>query len=305
MNKKGLILVFTTAIISGFSIFINKYSVSVINPYIFTFLKNVIVALMLSSLIVLIKDWKILKFLTKKQWLLLLFIGLIGGSIPFLLFFKGLSLTSAAQGSFIHKTMFVYVLILAVIFLKEKITKEFLIGALLLLLGSLVSLKALPTSFGRGDILILIATILWAIENTISKYTLKDLPGRTVAWGRMFFGSIFILIFLTFTGQLSLIGNLNFSQIGWVAVTSVILFSYVMTWYNGLKYVPVSIATAILLLGSPITTLLTFISSGMISVKAILSGALIIGGLVFVVGLFQRFTRTVLVNSRELFSRKF
>jgi len=106
MSKKGLILVLTTAIISGISIFINKYSVSVINPYIFTFLKNAVVALMLSGLILLIKDWKILKFLTKKQWLLLLLIGLIGGSIPFLLFFKGLSLVSAAQGSFIHKTIF-------------------------------------------------------------------------------------------------------------------------------------------------------------------------------------------------------
>jgi drug/metabolite transporter (DMT)-like permease len=31
-----------------------------------------------------------------------------------------------------------------------------------------------------------------------------------------------------------------------------------ITWYNGLKYVDVSLATAILLLGSPITSLLKF-----------------------------------------------
>ncbi len=137
MKQKGLLLVLSTAIISGFSIFINKYSVSVINPYIFTFLKNFLVAIAISGLILGLKDWKSLKKLTKKQWGLLLAIGLIGGSIPFLLFFKGLSLTNAAESSFIQKTMFIYVTLLALIFLKEKLNKNFLIGGFFLMLGNL------------------------------------------------------------------------------------------------------------------------------------------------------------------------
>ncbi len=283
--KKGLILVFSTAIISGFSIFINKYGVSVINPSVFTFLKNTVVALMLTSLILLIKDWRLLKSLTKKQWWLLCLIGLVGGSIPFLLFFKGLSLTGAAQGSFIHKTMFIYVAVLAVIFLKEKISKKFLIGALLLLLGNLIYLKALPTSFGKGDLLVLLATFLWAIENVISKYALKDLPAKIVAWGRMFFGSIFILVFLLVSGQAGQITTLNTTQIGWIFLTALILLGYVLTWYSGLKYVPVSTATAILLLGSPITTLLSLTIGVKISPSEFLAGILMIIGLIFIVSL--------------------
>ena len=285
MNSKGLLLVFSTAVISGFSIFINKYSVSVIDPYIFTFLKNVFVAAGLMGLILIFKDWKILKRLAKKQWLLLLTIGIIGGGIPFLLFFKGLSLTSAAQGSFIHKTMFVYVTILAIIFLKEKIGKGFLIGALLLLLGNLIYLKALPISLGRGDLLVLLATFLWAIENVISKYALKDLPARIVAWGRMFFGSIFILAYLGFIGQLNSIGNLNAHQIGWTLLTGGLLFGYVFTWYSGLKYVPVSVATAILIFGSSITTWLSLASSGKIIPEKLLASGLILIGLIFVINL--------------------
>jgi drug/metabolite transporter (DMT)-like permease len=282
--KKGLILVFTTAVISGFSIFINKYGVSVINPSVFTFLKNTVVALMLTSLILLIKDRRLLKSLTKKQWWLLCLIGLVGGSIPFLLFFKGLSLTGAAQGSFIHKTMFIYVAVLAVIFLKEKISKEFLIGTLLLLLGNLIYLKALPTSFGQGDLLVLLATFLWAIENVISKYALKDLPAKIVAWGRMFFGSIFILVFLLASGQAGQITTLNMTQIGWIFLTALILLGYVLTWYSGLKYVPVSTAAAILLLGSPITTLLSLTIGVKISPSEFLAGTLMIIGLIFIVG---------------------
>ena len=285
VNKKGLFLVLTTAIISGFSIFVSKYGVSVINPYIFTFLKNVSVALILSALILAFKNRKIFLKLTPKQWLLLLMIGLIGGCIPFLLFFKGLSLTTAAQGSFIQKTMFIYIIILASLFLKEKINKNFLIGVLLLLFGSFVALKALPISFGLGDLLILLATILWAIENVISKYALKKLEGITVAWGRMFFGSIFILIFLSITHQVNIISTLNYHQIGWVIATSLLLFGYVATWYSGLKYIPVSIASSILLLGSPVTTLLSLVATGKINLKELISGIIILAGLILIIDL--------------------
>ncbi len=300
MREKGLILVFSTAVISGFSIFINKYSVSVINPYIFTFLKNAMVVLMLSGFIFLLKDWKLLAGLTKKQWLRLLVIGLVGGSVPFLLFFKGLSITSAAQGAFIHKTMFIYAAILAVIFLKEKISKEFLIGAMLLLIGSALSLKALPTSFGKGDLFILSAAVLWAIENLISKYTLKELPGRVVAWGRMFFGSIFIFIYLIFTSQIGLVGNLGLTQIIWILITSVLLFSYVFTWYGGLKYVPLSTATAVLILGSPITTLLSLVAGNSICFKEIISAIFILTGAIFAVGAKYLWQQTKIIFQSRL-----
>jgi len=283
MRTKGLLLVFSTAIISGFAIFINKFGVSVINPYIFTGLKNVTVAILICCLLLLMRDWRLLKGLSKKYWTLLFLIGLIGGSIPFLLFFKGLSLTAGVQGAFIHKTMFIYVAVLAALFLKEKISKKLLFGGLLLLLGNAFLLKFIPHSLGKGDLLILLATLFWAIENIISKYTLKELPSRIVIWGRMFFGSIFILIFLIIAGQIQLVWTLNINQIAWVIATSIILFGYVTTWYTGLKHVPVSIATSILLLGAPITTLLSFLYTEIIGWEQILGiGLALVGGIIVI-----------------------
>lgn len=282
--KKGYLLVISTAIISGLSIFINKFGVSVINPYIFTYLKNLTVAFLLTGLILAFKDWKAFKKLTRKQWFLLITIGLIGGGIPFLLFFKGLSLSNPAQASFLHKTMFVYVAVLAALFLKEKIDKRFILGGLILLLGNLILLKKFPIEINQGDLLILLATLLWAAENTISKFLLKDLAGRIVAWGRMFFGSLFIFLFLLGTSQVTPITSLNLKQISWVFVTAILLFGYVITWYSGLKFVPVSKATAILLLGSPITTLLSLIFEKIITFQELLSGILIILGIIIVIG---------------------
>jgi drug/metabolite transporter (DMT)-like permease len=284
ISKKALLLIFSTAVISGFSVFLNKYSVSVVNPYIFTFLKNAIVALVLSGLVLTFKNRQALRGTNKKQWLMLILVGLIGGGIPFLLFFKGLSMTSAAQGSFIQKTMFIYVAILAVAFLKEKISRGFLFGMILMLTGSFLSLKFLPVSFGRGDALIFLATIFWAIENIISKKALAALPSSLVAWGRMFFGCVFIFIYLAVFGQAGLLFSLDAKQIIWTALTAILLLGYVLTWYGGLKRVPVSLATAILVFGSPITTFLSLVSGRGLGLRDAASILLIAAGLVFITG---------------------
>lgn len=285
MKQRNLSLIFLTAIISGFSVFINKYGVAMSNPYVFAFLKNSVVAIFLISLVILLKQSNIFRKLTKKQWLLMAAIGLIGGSIPFLLFFKGLVLTSAAQASFIQKTMFVFATIFAIVFLKEKISKNFLIGALILLAANILMLKSFNFVFGWGDILILLAMLFWAAENVLSKYVLRDLDGKTVAWGRMFFGSIFIYVFLAASGQTGLITTVNAQQIIWVLITSVLLAAYVLTWYSGLKNTPVSLATSILLLGAPITTALTAISIGKISTQEVIAGVLVILGLLGIFGI--------------------
>lgn len=285
--QKGYFLVFLTAVISGFSVFINKFGVSVVNPFVFTGLKNLSVAIFLAGLIFILKDWRILKSLSPKQWFLLALIGLIGGSIPFLLFFKGLSLTSAVLGGFWHKTMFIYVAVLAAIFLKEKIDKKFLFGGLLLVLGNILLLKQLSFTINYGDVLIVLATLFWASENIISKHILRDLKGNIVAWARMFFGALFIFIFLLATGQASSTSSLSLAQAGWVLATSLLLFAYSISWYNGLKYIPASHATAILVLGSPITTLLSFISSGIIGIQEITASSFIIAGILIILGLSQ------------------
>jgi len=257
MKKKGLKLVFLTAVISGFSVFINKLGVTGINPYIFTFGKNVIAMIFLFSLILIFKNWNKLIQLSKKEWMKLSLIGLVGGSIPFLLFFKGLSITTSATGALIHKTMFIYVLILAAIFLREKINKKIFIGSLILLLCNFLILKVTNFTFNAGDALILLATLFWATENTISKHVLKKIEPTIVSFGRMFFGSLFIILFLLISGNLAHLFSLNLAQLSWIFLTSIFLFFYVITWYSGLKHVRVSVATSILLLGSPITTLLS------------------------------------------------
>jgi drug/metabolite transporter (DMT)-like permease len=59
--------------------------------------------------------------LTPAQWLAWIGLGVIGGGVPFLLFFQGLSTASAASASLVQKSLFLWVALLAVPLLKERL----------------------------------------------------------------------------------------------------------------------------------------------------------------------------------------
>lgn len=287
MNKEtfGLALILSTAIISGFSIFINKFAVSQSNPFILTFAKSIIVSALLFSVLLLFRDFGKLRLLSKIQWLKLSLVGLIGGSTAFLIYFYALKQTSAINAGFIHKTLFIFAAIFAVFFLKEKISKSFLAGAILLLAGNYFLFSKF-SAFNIFDLMILAAVVLWAAENALSKHLLSDLSGGIVAFGRMFFGSIFLLIFLAFAGQLTL-QNFTFSGNGlfWILITSLLLFLYNLSYYSGLKHIPLHKAAAILMLGQPITTLLavTF-STAKITPELVFGNLLLAAGCALIIG---------------------
>lgn len=285
-------LVLGTAIISGVSIFINQFGVKVINSDIFTGLKNIVVAVILLCLIFWFKEWKLLAKLKIKEWGVLVLIGLVGGSIPFLLFFKGLAATSGASTSFIHKTLFIYVIVLAVLVLKEKVSKNLVIGASLLLLGNMLLLKIFNgLQFGYGEFLVLVATLFWAAEQIISKKALENISPKIVAWGRMFFGFLFIFIFWTATGQLKLLGGAGMAELSWVWITAIFLLGYVLTWYSGLKYIKVSTAACILSLGAPITSLLEMAQKGIFDWQIFFGSLIIFLGVAAVLGLLSKFKK--------------
>ncbi|MDD3887398.1 MAG: DMT family transporter [Patescibacteria group bacterium] len=295
MQNKGIFLVLSTAIISGISIFINQFGAKAINSYIFTGLKNIVVALCLGGIILMLKERQDLKKISRKNWLSLIIIGIIGGSIPFLMFFKGLSMTSGPEASYIHKFLFIFIAILAPIFLKEKLKWHYLIGLLFLLIGGILLFKINGVfSLDFGDLLVLGATFLWAIENLISKKLVSEISPKIVAWGRMTFGSLIIICYWIITGQTSALLDLNFFNIMFVLITSILLLGYVYTWYTGLKYMPLIYAVAILALGAPITSLLEIFQGKIYSFSQIIGISLMFWGVIVFIILERKRDKLVL-----------
>jgi drug/metabolite transporter (DMT)-like permease len=266
---RGTFFALLVALISGVSVFVNSLGVSLSDAFVYTTLKNVLVAAFLFSGLFLFGKLDEIKKLNRKQFGQLMLIGLIGGSVPFLLFFYGLSIGMASISSFIFRSLFIFAAIVSVVMLKEKISKSFVLGASIIFAGNFLLVKE-SFAFGLGQFLVLAATVLWAIEYSYSKKVMASISpsmsSNAVAFGRMFFGSMFLLGFLAFTGKFQMVFEVSQAAFLWTLIASGFLLLYVFFWYLSLKHTSVSRATSILVLGGPITALLSFVFIGKVVV---------------------------------------
>ena len=261
-QTKGIIFACIAAVISGISIFVNKFAVGAIQPpLVFTATKNSLVGLVIISFILMVGKWQNLKTINRKQVAQLILVGLIGGALPFYLFFTGLSQTSAINGALIQKTLVLWVAILAIPLLKERL-KTIQIAAVLLLFGANVFVGGFAGfTYSLGELMILAATILWAIEHVIAKKALANLDPDLLVAARMGLGSGILLLAasIAYPQSLTHITQLSSTQWLWLLATVGLLLGYTMTWYRGIKYVQVTTVAAILVSATLITNVLSAI----------------------------------------------
>ena len=243
--RKGILLAFLASVISGVAIFYSKIAVAKIPPLVLTTSRNFYVGLIFLILFLFTGRFAELKKLKKKQLLLLALIGLIGGALPFYLFFTGLQYVPAIEANLIQKTLFIWVTILAFILLKEKITFTHLISFVLIFLANFYFAKV-NLVLGKGELMILAATVLWSVENIIAKKVLKDISSEVVGLFRMGIGGIFLMLTTILTGRVGFFQTINNQQLTIILIGGTILFFYVFTWYKALKYAPASLVTLIL-----------------------------------------------------------
>lgn len=280
---RGTLLVLLTAIISGVSIVVNKFFVVSIDPALFTAARALFIGLIF-FFISLYFSKKTGKF-KQTSWGYLILIGLIGGSFAFWLFFSGLKLTTAGRAAFLHKTLPIYAAILALIFLKEKITKKQLIAMIVMLAGLLlIELTKISPGLRLGDALVLSATVLWAVENVLAKKVMLNKESNwVVTFSRMFFGALILFAIIFLTGKTNLLLSLTSQQILYILISGTFLFLYVFTWYFGLKYINLSKASTILLVAPVISLVLGAVWLGeQVFALQLIGSALILIGAYFI-----------------------
>lgn len=285
LTRNATFLALTTACISGISVFVNKYAITgLADPILFSALKNSIVALFFVGILFAMGTHREIRTLTKKQWGRLVSIGFIGGALPFGLFFTGLSMIPAVHGAILHKTLFIWVALLATIFLRERFSPMQWLGVTALFVANTFIGGFNGLTWGMGELLVLGATLLWAVESIVAKKILNELSSVVVASGRMVFGSLFLLVFLGITGNIGAMGDMTLAGVGWTALTAILLCGYVLTWYTALKYAPASYVTALLVPATLITNVLSAVFvTGTLTEAQVISGFLMFLGTTFVV----------------------
>jgi drug/metabolite transporter (DMT)-like permease len=284
----GLLLVLATAVISGVSTFVNSYALVGTSSDAFVTVRNLVVALMIAP-VALVATRRAPERLRAVDYGWLALVGLLGGAIPFLLFFHGLQLATAAGGaataSFVYRTLFLMATVFGIVLLHERFSARVFAGAALLLAGNVLLLSIISPLWTPGTTYVLAATVLWAAEYTVSKHLLGSLRSSTVGFGRMGFGAAFLLAYLALTSQYGAVAAMSGAQWTWVAISALLLTAFVLTWYAGLQRVDLSVATSMLVLGFPVTFLLGILAKGAhftldeaIGAAAVVAGAVVIAG---------------------------
>jgi drug/metabolite transporter (DMT)-like permease len=268
-RRLGLLLALVTAGISSVSVFLNTYGVKAVgNATVYTTAKNLVAAVLLgaASLAVGRRSGSRRSGGHARphggEWVALAVVGVVGGSVPFVLFFEGLARAGSVQAAFLHKTLVVWVAVLAMLILRERIGWAHVAAIALLVGGQLGFAGGAGFPLDAGAAMILAATLLWAVEVIIAKRLLGRLSSTTVGLARMGLGSVVLVGWVLVRGDGAALVHLTGAQLGWVLLTGALLAGYVATWFAALARAQAVDVTAVLVVGAVGTALLSSAASG-------------------------------------------
>lgn len=259
------------AVISGFAIYINSLGVHLFkDATLYTTLKNAVVGVALLIPVLLLTQQRAeLGRLTRRQWGYLLLLAVIGGSVSYALYFRGLQLATAVSGSLIYHAQFLVVAVLAVFLLRERIGPLLWVALITLLVGTSLGVNLHAVRWDQGAMLVLLATLLFAGGVVLAKYLLRELSTLTVMAAKMSIGSALLVAYVAATGRLGAVAHLSTVQWAYALGTGLILLAFTVTAFLALRYASATAATAIPAASPIITTLLVVLGSQRIKLAPI------------------------------------
>lgn len=258
----GLGLAAATATVSGVAVFLNATAVKAYgNPTAFTTMKNLVAACALGvALVVMTRrhssaGWT--RPTTRAEVAGLVVVGLLGGAVAFVLFFEGLARATASDAAFLQKTLVVWVALGAVLLRRERLAPRHVVAIVVLVVGqALLGVKVAAIRPGSAELMIMAATVLWAVEALIAKQLLATLSPLTVGVARMGIGAGALVGWTLITGRATMLVPPDAVAARWVVLTGLLLAVYVTCWFAALARAGVIDVTAILVAAAVLTAVL-------------------------------------------------
>ncbi len=195
------------------------------------------------------RQWQIpnLRQINRKQWLMLILVAILGGVIAPTLIFMALSITTVNNVILIGQIDTPLILALSVWFLRERVNRWVVLGALVSFLGVALTVLLdiseknqvvkMGMEIGRGELWVLIAAVSNSVANLISRMNLGQIPLGIFTLFRMLVGTIIFFFLATI-----LYGPSHFIDVTspflwqWMLIYSaVIVVGGQILWFSGLR----------------------------------------------------------------------
>lgn len=226
--------------------------------------ESAIVAVLLTPFF--INKFPSLNNLKKKDWLAFFGVALLGGAVGTMAITKALFYVNFVNLSVVillQKLQPVFAILLATIFLKEKLPKEFFLWAGLAIVGAYFMTFGISLpNFSTGDkttiaaLFALLAAFSFSSSTVLSKRALRNVDYGMGTYLRFLFATIIMLIIASTTGDISSIKYITTKQI---IIFLIIAFTTggaaIFLYYYGLKHISASVAS-ICELAFPLTAII-------------------------------------------------
>ena len=126
-----------SAFFAGLTAVLGKIGVTGINSNLATFIRTVVILIFVAGLLTFRREWQRPETITKHTLLFLTLSGIATG-LSWLCYYRALQLGPASKVAPVDKLSVVFAIMLAVVFLGEKMTIPTVVGGVLIISGSLV-----------------------------------------------------------------------------------------------------------------------------------------------------------------------
>ena len=200
------------------------------------------------------KWWPDLKKMSRKEWIAICLVSLFSGALGTIFYTAALGKVNYIQFSVVvllQQLQPIWAISAAAILLKEKVTKKFLLWALVALVAAyFVNFKDLTVNLETGagtaiaGLFAILAGVLWGSSTAISKYVLNKVHFLTATALRFALAPIFALGFVLSMGQ-----SASLTQITTPQLQTLLLIAFstgmlaLAIYYYGLKRTPARVTT--------------------------------------------------------------
>src|SRR4029434_6835831 len=204
--------------------------------------------------------------------------------ISYVFLFWGQSLTKAINAGFLISLSGFFTMIFALLFLKEVPEKRHYPFILLLFTGIyLLTVGTHILQLNPGDILIIIAAMIFGLTNALSKFAMRELRGELVASLRLLVGAVLLIGFLLLWSPhvLTSLAGLK----GWFVVSGVLMWGFIVCLYRAIEISGATMATLVSTSYPVVSTIgaILWLNEGL-AVQEIVGGALILLSIYRLVG---------------------
>ncbi|MCF8429628.1 MAG: DMT family transporter [Bacteroidia bacterium] len=172
------------------------------------------------------------KITDKKDYLKLLVCAIFGVAANMMLFFKGLSITTPINASVLMMNTPIFVIVIAMIWHKEKLSFQKLLGVLLASLGAIMLVGGRKFQFDSesvlGDMMVAANAIIYAFYLVYAKQLIHKYHPLTVTLYSFLFGTLLVLPFGAY--EFSLIEWYTFTPKIWLFVGFITIGSTFLTY---------------------------------------------------------------------------